>query len=439
MCFVSTHGHGISHCSSNIFEAVDWYESEAKQVAEFDFGLQALGGLCLLCGQGVDALLHSENMDREAVIEKAQEDRAFKAKLLLLHWVLKGDMPPGFQGSMVRTVHTVGQNSSIPVLAVKCSHFKAHPDLKKMDPTALQGSSKLDQKPFECLNAELGTDSYVAMCPNAGDVPRDLPVTNIDIFHRTETQLVEYQLLPKHHVKKAQSVGIFQMAAGALTAGRGGALKMGNIFSPLTFTEWKQKCKNADDEQKKLDREKEELAKEFGARAAPTSDLRVQSGFQAPTSLSAALNTGSSSAGGGRLTNRNIGGGGGKGKGRGRTQAKLPRPSQSPSPRGGSRSRSPARRRPTAKREASPAGSLAGIEVDLTGDADGTPQKPKSRTTHWKQVGGAKEPDVEKCLRCPDGGKEGRTTNPVLTLAYTQRVWWWLGYLERDVCDSHSI
>ena len=406
-------------------------------MGELDFGLQALGGLCLVCGQGVDALVHSENMDREAIIEKAQEDRAFKAKLLLLHWVLKGDMPPGFQGSMVRTVHTVGQNTSIPVLAVKCSHFKAHPSLKKIDPTALQGSNQLAQKAFECLNAELGTDSYVAMCPNAGDVPRDLPVTNIDIFHRTETQLVEYQLLPKNHVKKEQSVGIFQMAAGALSAGRGGALKMGHIFSPLTFTEWKQKCKTADDDQKKLDREKEELAKEFGARAAPTSDLRVQSGFQAPTSLSSALHPGSSSAGT-RAAPRNVSAG--KGKGRGRAQAKLPRGSQSPSPnRTPGRSRSPARRRTPSKREVSPSASLAGIEVDLTGDTDATPQKPKGRTTSWKQVGGAKEPDVDKCLKCPDGGKEGRTTTPVLTLACTQRVWWWLGYLERDVCDSHSI
>ena len=214
-------------------------------------------------------------------------------------------------------------------------------------------------------------------------------------------------------------------------------MKMGHIFSPLTFTEWKQKCKTADDDQKKLDREKEELAKEFGARAAPTSDLRVQSGFQAPASLSAALNPGSSSAGT-RAAPRNVSAG--KGKGRGRSQVKLPRGSQSPSPnRTPGRSRSPPRRRTPSKREVSPSASLAGIEVDLTGDTDATPQKPKGRTTSWKQVGGAKEPDVAKCLQCPDGGKEGRTTTPVLTLACTQRVWWWLGYLERDVCDSHSI
>ena len=119
-------------------------------------GLTAERRFCMLCGRGVDALMHSENMSREAVIAQAQEDRVFLAKLLVLHLILKDKIPRGFEASVVKTVHSIGQVSNADVLAVNLRHFNAHNDLK-MCPTQLPGN-RLEQRPFDVMNSELGVD-----------------------------------------------------------------------------------------------------------------------------------------------------------------------------------------------------------------------------------------------------------------------------------------
>ena len=149
LCVKQYHTH-----NNKCLQAAPWYECETVQTGEEQWDLQPNGGFCMLCGRGVDALMHSENMSREAVIAQAQEDRVFLAKLLVLHLVLKDKIPRGFEASVVKTVHRIRQVSNAEVLAVNLRHFNAHNDLK-MCPTQLPGN-RLEQRPFDVMNSELG-------------------------------------------------------------------------------------------------------------------------------------------------------------------------------------------------------------------------------------------------------------------------------------------
>ena len=174
-----------------------WKDWEVKQISEEAFGAQPTGGLCSDCGDAVDILMLTEEMSKEEIIEKTGADRTFIAKLLLIHGLKDGSIPKGFNCSMVKTTQTVGHSTNVACLGVKCTHFKRHPDLK-LDPETFPGT-KLQQKTTPIIKSELGVDSCIAMADD-GEVPSNLPTSNITLFHRTEVQLVEYHLTPDTHL-----------------------------------------------------------------------------------------------------------------------------------------------------------------------------------------------------------------------------------------------
>ena len=102
---------------------VEWYEGEVMQTTEGSWSTQPLDGLCLLCGEGVESLALTEDLSKEEVVEKCGKDHGFFAKLLLLHEIQEGKIPRGFECSIVRSIHTVGQMADIHRRAVNKRHF----------------------------------------------------------------------------------------------------------------------------------------------------------------------------------------------------------------------------------------------------------------------------------------------------------------------------
>ena len=215
----------------------EWYEADVVQVEKDQWSTQPLNGLCLLCGQSVQTLTLVENMTREEVIDKCRHDRSFFAKVLLLHQIQEGSVPKGFECSIVRTIHAVGQKSEQHCRAVNTRHFIAHKDLN-LNPSTLPGN-RMEQQEFAILNSELGVDSCVAFSPDES-MPSDLPFTDIQLYHRTESQLVEYQLVPKQHLLKNQAKEMFKITAQDNASNRPDALRASRIFRPWSFNKWKK-------------------------------------------------------------------------------------------------------------------------------------------------------------------------------------------------------
>ena len=151
----------------------EWYEAEAVLVDDQDWAMQAIHGICMECGRGVDALAYSEDKRRDQILEEVQTDRALKAKVILMHSIQRGEIPRGFEASVVKTVHAVGQNNTAMVAAVNRRHFAQHKFLK-YDPGDFATGNRIECKTFDILDGDMNVESCVAM-KLGEDMPGDLP------------------------------------------------------------------------------------------------------------------------------------------------------------------------------------------------------------------------------------------------------------------------
>ena len=198
--------------------------------------MQASNGICMECGRGIDALCWSENKKREDILEQVQTDRALKAKVILMQSIQRGEMPKGFQASVVKTTHAVGHRVCAQVAAVNRRHFSQHKELN-YDPGDLN-SDKIETKPFDVLDGELNVQSCVSM-RLGDDIPEDLPWQQVEVYHNTETCLVEYQLTPETHLRSEQGLGVFKLATAAVAADRGKPISLPGTYTALSFSRWK--------------------------------------------------------------------------------------------------------------------------------------------------------------------------------------------------------
>ena len=396
---------------------VEWHEANVRQVSEEAFAAEPVAGLCHFCGEAIEVLSLTEDMTREEVVQRAMEDRVFKAKLLLLQHVKEGKVPKGFQCSVVKTTHTVGQQTNVACRAVRTSHFSSHEDLFMMEPSSLPGS-KIEQKPYQILNGELGVDQVVSMADD-GTIPSSLPSTAVTMYHKTETQLVEFHLQPEFQLSREQAMAVFKRETRNAVDQRAAAMRLSHIYTPWSYSKWQEMCKKADDDRKKEDKKKEEVAKEFG-RPQAANEFQV-SRHQGATNLLAQLapppkrGTGSGAGGFGRQS--------------GQAAPSRKQPRFAAGVLGGSPRAEPAMKKevpgPSGQRrlkaEQSPPASTGDEDscvLDL--DAKGKAARDK-RSTEWHRGGGPKEINVEFCLTDPDGGSIGRTVEPVLALAHLVR------------------
>ena len=104
--------------------------------------------------------------------------------MILLHSIQKGDLPKGFEASVLRTVHSVGQQSNTSVAAVQAKYFKLHPDFKSEPATLVHVKPKAEHKPFDVLNSDLGVDFCVSMKKDG--ILASIPYTEVTVFHNGE-------------------------------------------------------------------------------------------------------------------------------------------------------------------------------------------------------------------------------------------------------------
>ena len=398
-----------------------WYGAEAVLTSENKWCMQALGGICMECGCGVDALAWSENKKREQILEDVQTDRALKAKVILMHSIQRGEIPRGFEASVVKTVHAVGQNNTAMVAAVNQRHFAQHKFLK-YDPGDFPTGNRIECKTFDILDGDMNVESCVAM-KLGEDMPDDLAWQQVEVYHKTETQLVEYQLTPKTHLRSEQALGVFKLASRAVAKDRGVPITLPNMYTALSLSQWKRLATDHDKGKVQADKDKEDLANTLGTRPA-RSALVSSGGFSAPLSLAAASAPTPTAKAWGSRSGRRAGTQAPRWAGSlditnsGAAQAEP----RSRSPRIKSEHRPSPPAASSSARRAVKAEALTPTKSDFEmklGDSDSDGPAAGRGGKIGAGVRGipriAKDWTVADALLCPDGGNLGRSTEPAMS------------------------
>ena len=85
---------------------VQWHQSRSVQVADGKWEMQPEEELCRKCGQVIYSNVNEP--DKKKLIRLAQSNRAERAKVMLLHEVIAGNLPKGFILKCCKTTNECG-------------------------------------------------------------------------------------------------------------------------------------------------------------------------------------------------------------------------------------------------------------------------------------------------------------------------------------------
>ena len=396
---------------------VKWYSAKSVEIEEGIFAMQPLDSLCEKCGKVIYMHL---NEDPQDVIKRAHTDRIFRARIMLYHAILSGDLPQGFIAKRVKTLNSIGTRNHIEVAAVRKADFMSHFQMKAWT----FESKKIEDRLMTWIDGE-GNETEGVAIDIRSEVPENLPYEIIEVFFQKHTEIEELHLDFGDNITETHAKDLFHWQVDQAAKARPANLRVAHLFKAKSFSAWTKAVNEEDDKRKQRDAELQSLGRQLGSTsAAPT--LEVRGGPAAASDVGRSSNK---SRGAARPAAGSRGGSSAAARGGGQSGRVKAQPAASRS-----RSRSPARRpsRPNVKNEPGSARtpmvkaepgtrrtpSSGDIEVSL--DRDDSPARGGGG-----KVGRAfqrKELNVQECLDASNGGNEGRSTRPDHALAHFEGI-----------------
>lgn len=382
-------------CGDSSLE-VAWHTTSVVQSNHDKWELAPKDGLCKKCGKVIFSFTGED--DKSKLVARARKDRAWKAEVILMGEIWSGKQSPSWQSESVRVMHATGFESKAEVAMVTTEDFAAHmgtdlahisEELRKKKGPAGRVVDFLNHKGWPSKGVIMGNDSSL----KDSGIKHEIHTQ----FNRTESQWLEYQMLPADKVRLKQGKELHDWSSKGLIATQPSPLVGKGLLEALTYDDWDTMCESVD------------VGRSHNS-AAPKMDVAAASSWEMSAGPQVASVAKPGAKPGAKRPGAKAAGAAGRGRGRGRTRDKSANPSMSHSV---SRSRS---RSPRARHRSGGSIGLSGGESEAEGDELLTRSGRKSKPVKGGRSYTSKSWEVKDILNCPDGGKLGRSI-PVISLA----------------------
>ena len=393
-------------CSNRALpQDLKWYTAEAVEIAEHQWAMQPLEGICFDCGTVLDSYT---DQDRSVLLQKCTTNRGFKAEVLFKAEVVAGRIPQGFVPKVVRTTHSIYQDNSHDVAIVKLEHFSNKFDV---DAKALPGN-KVEQHAVNYIDGEGRDATGIVYDINQEPLPADLPFDMIKIGYRVETSMVEYSLKEERNAADGHGKTVWSDTLNSIVSARSQPVRLNHIYKAMPTSEWDKKLKEYDDLSKSRDAARVAAGVAVGLVHQDRNAMRVSAGNKAPTVLGGSAAAAAAKRGAKPAASPTA------------TRRPAARTAGSAADRCHEQSRSPRRivkRQPVAsvvkaeiksERPEAPAKFSGTVESLLDSETEAPPAQKLATKARGGKAHERKGMDPVEALDDPDGGKLGRSIQP---------------------------
>ena len=214
------------------------------EVGENEFAYSPEGNACKFCGKAIDSYV-AIDADQAEIIARTKQDRKFRAEVILLSELARGNLQKDFNESSVFTAHEYGHERKQKVF------FVLKTDLDAFFNTVIDSKMKIGSNRFIHLMSCDGEWTEGMKFSKLEELPVGLPYEIISQYHKTKSVQLEYGMKAEDQLRPEQAHEILSWYKGELEKARGEGTSASQQRKAIVFSNLSSLITKAKEDAKK--------------------------------------------------------------------------------------------------------------------------------------------------------------------------------------------